>query len=42
MAMQSDTSRHGLIWLNVGLRGIMEIGIVAAYAVWGYGFGDAT
>ncbi len=25
-----------LKWLNVGLRGIMEAGIVAAFAVWGY------
>ena len=23
-------------WINVGLRGIMEAGIVAAFAIWGY------
>ena len=25
-----------LRWLNVGLRGIMEAGIVVAFAIWGY------
>ncbi len=30
------TTKTTLRWVNVGLRGIMEAGIVVAFAVWGY------
>ncbi len=30
----------GIKWFNVGLRGIMETGIVLALAYWGYHVGD--
>lgn len=31
-----------LIWLNVVLRALMEMGVVAAFAVWGYGMGSTA
>ncbi len=31
-----STAKTMLRWLNVGLRGIMETGIVVAFAIWGY------
>lgn len=34
--------RSKLIWFNVGLRGIMETGIVAAFGYWGYYYGSST
>ncbi len=30
-----------MIWFNVGLRGFMEAGIVAAFAFWGYKTGNS-
>ena len=35
-----DAVLKTLIWLNVGLRALMEIGVVAGFAVWGYGVGS--
>ena len=29
-----------VIWLNVGLRALMETGVVAGFAVWGYSVGS--
>ena len=35
--MPSDSTAKAILrWLNVGLRGIMEAGIVVAFAIWGY------
>jgi hypothetical protein len=35
--MPSDSTAKAMLrWLNVGLRGIMEAGIVVAFAIWGY------
>ncbi|AGK96336.1 YrdB family protein [Clostridium pasteurianum] len=31
-----------LIWINIILRGIMEFGIIAAFALWGYWIGNRT
>ncbi|MFZ0626530.1 MAG: YrdB family protein [Acidimicrobiia bacterium] len=33
---------ENLRWLNVGLRGLMELGIVIAFAVWGFHTPDST
>ena len=30
------------IWLNVGLRALMETGVVAGFAAWGYRFGSTA
>jgi hypothetical protein len=32
--------RERLVWLNVGLRGLMEAAIVAGLAYWGFSTGD--
>jgi len=29
-------------WFNIGLRGLMELGIVIAFGYWGYKTGDGT
>ncbi len=34
--------RSKLIWFNVGLRGLMETGIVAALGYWGYSSGSTV
>lgn len=31
----------GLEWLNLGLRGLMELGVVCGFAYWGYRTGGA-
>ncbi len=31
-----------LQWINLGLRGIMETGIILAFAYWGYHAGEST
>jgi hypothetical protein len=36
------TTRTRLVWLNVALRGLMEFGIVAGFAFWGYHIADST
>ncbi|MGA7227023.1 MAG: YrdB family protein [Acidimicrobiia bacterium] len=33
---------ENLRWLNVGLRALMELGIVIAFAVWGFQTADST
>jgi len=34
--MKFTSFRRFLIWLNVALRAVMELGVVAGFAVWGY------
>jgi len=34
--MTNHSARQALIWLNVGLRALMELGVVGGFAVWGY------
>lgn len=33
---------NALQWFNVGLRGLMEVGIITALAYWGYQAGSST
>jgi hypothetical protein len=40
-AVDSDV-RSRLVWVNVALRGLMEFGIVAGFAFWGYHLADNT
>ena len=34
--MSDSGAKTTLRWVNVGLRGLMEAGIVVAFAIWGY------
>ena len=40
--MTNDTIRQILIWLNVGLRAAMELGVVVGFAVWGFSIANET
>lgn len=40
--MQGISIRQALLWFNVALRGVMELGIVIALGYWGYHTGSST
>jgi hypothetical protein len=40
--VDQDRSVSALEWFNVGLRGLMELGIIAAFGYWGYQVGSST
>jgi Protein of unknown function (DUF2568) len=42
VAIEATPTTEKLRWLNVGLRALMELGIVVAFAFWGFHTPDST